>query len=205
MASCYANPSWNPRANTALSTPGFAARLVHRRETEVLTDTMAAATGDRKRRKDVRPARFLASPPLLLLSLLLASAPDGGGSFLYPIGRSGGYDGRGGATLTASRDRRGGGGYNFSRGRAGGGVVAIVVGGTAKKTGGVGAGGGGGGGGLAGAKRGRGSSSMGMPSDERRGVPGAKKVSEGRAWVVKARAGGGIHMNSSRDRKCGCT
>ncbi|CAM9311339.1 unnamed protein product [Ectocarpus sp. 12 AP-2014] len=143
---------------------------------------MAAATGDRKRRKDVRPAGFLASAPLLLLSLLLASAPDSGESFLYPTGRSGGCD-DGGATLTASRDRRGGGRYNFSRGRAGGGVVAIVVGGTATKTGGGGAGGGGGSGALAGAKRGRGSSSMGMPSAERRGVLGAKAISANQAEI----------------------
>ncbi|CAN0225323.1 unnamed protein product [Ectocarpus sp. 6 AP-2014] len=153
---------------------------------------MAAATGDRKRRREVRPAGFLASPPLLLLSLLLASAPDGGGSFLYPTGRLGGCDGGGGggggATLTASRDRRGGGGYNFSRGRAGGGVLAIVVGGTAKKTSGGGAGGGGGGGGgLAGAKRGRGSSSMGMPLDERRGVLGAKKAISANQAEISAR------------------
>ncbi|CAM9121043.1 unnamed protein product [Ectocarpus sp. 4 AP-2014] len=148
---------------------------------------MTAATSDRKRRKDIRPAGFLASPPLLLLSFLLASAPDSGGSFLYPTGRSGSCDG-GGATLTASRDCRGGGCYNFSRGRVGG-VVAIVVGGTAIKTGGRGAGGGGGGGGLAGAKRGWSSSSMGMPSDERKGALGAK-VSEGRAWAeISARRG----------------
>ncbi|CAM9510652.1 unnamed protein product, partial [Ectocarpus sp. 12 AP-2014] len=144
---------------------------------------MAAATGDRRRRKDVRPAGFLASPPLLLLSLLLASAPDSGGSFLYPTGRGGSCDDGGGATLTASRDHRGGGRYNFSRGRAGGGVVAIVVGGTATKTGGGGAGGSGGSGGLAGAKRGRGSSSMGMPSDERRGVLGAKAMSANQAEI----------------------
>lgn len=156
---------------------------------------MASATGNRRRWKEVRPAGLVASPHLLLLSLLLASAPDSGGSFLFPTGKSGGCDGDGGsgATLTASCEgRRGGGGYNFSRGRAGR-VLAIVVGGTAKKTGG----GGGGGGGLTGAKRGRGSSPTGMPSDERRGVLGAKKVSEGRAWVFRRRRGG-VHMTSIR-------
>ncbi|CAB1111615.1 unnamed protein product [Ectocarpus sp. CCAP 1310/34] len=154
---------------------------------------MTAATGDRKRRKDVRPGEFLASPPLLLLSLLLASAPDRGGSFLYPTGRSGSCDGGGATTLTASRDRRGGGRYNFARGRVGG-VVAINDGGTAMKTGGGGEGGGVGGGGLAGAKRGRGSSSMGMPSDEWRGALGAKAEISARRGSLTSLASKSVGM-----------